>query len=331
MRGESDENEKAYVESLFAEGNDNPWLRQYLDRDWNELAEEESSLRPDLIAVLDRVHSQMHAKRGRARTLLEVYMKVAAVLLLPVVALGFFWLQSHRTPAPVRSEQMAMSTIYAPQGARTTFQLPDGTRGMLNSGSSIKYSIPFTAQRKVTLEGEGWFDVAHDSSHPFEVQTKAGSIQVLGTRFNVNAYADDEFMEVVLTEGRVRFIPVGADESVELAPDERLYFRDDRISKTTVDPTKYTAWTEGKLVFRGDPMKEVVRRLERWYHVEIELADEALEEYAFFATFQDDTLEEVMKLLSMTSPISYKITPPELAPDGSVRKRRVTIFSKVHD
>jgi ferric-dicitrate binding protein FerR (iron transport regulator) len=107
-----------------------------------------------------------------------------------------------------------------------------------------------------------------------------------------------------------------------------LVFQNGNISKSVTDPAKYNAWTEGKLVFRGDPMAEVARRIERWYNVKIELGDKELEKYTFRATFQDDTLEDVLRFLSLTSPIRYSITPRELMQDGTYRKEKVTIYLK---
>jgi transmembrane sensor len=99
-------------------------------------------------------------------------------------------------------------------------------------------------------------------------------------------------------------------------------------SKSVVDPAKYNAWTEGMLVFRGDSMAEVARRIERWYNVKIILADKELGNYSFRATFQDDSLEEVLRFLSLTSPIRYKVKPRELMLDGTYRKEEVTIYMK---
>jgi len=86
--------------------------------------------------------------------------------------------------------------------------------------------------------------------------------------------------------------------------------------------------TEGKLVFRGDPMDEVARRIERWYNVKIELADKELEKYSFRATFEDDKLEDVLHFLCMTSPIRYQITSRKLLEDGTYEKEKVTIYLK---
>ncbi len=118
------------------------------------------------------------------------------------------------------------------------------------------------------------------------------------------------------------------DEKVTTLPLERLVFQNGNISKSVTDPAKYNAWTEGKLVFRGDLMTEVARRIERWYNVKICLADQEIEKYSFRATFEDDKLEDVLRFLSLTSPIRYQITPRKLLPDGTYEKEKVTIYLK---
>jgi len=96
----------------------------------------------------------------------------------------------------------------------------------------------------------------------------------------------------------------------------------------TTDPSKYKAWTDGKLVFRGDDMAEVAARIGRWYNVKVILASRELEKFSFRATFEDDSLEEVLRLLKMTSPIGYKITPRVMKSDGTFEKETITLYKQ---
>ena len=113
-----------------------------------------------------------------------------------------------------------------------------------------------------------------------------------------------------------------------MKPDERLVFSDGAINIDKTEAAKYAAWKEGKLVFRGDPMAEVARRIERWYNVEVELVDKDLEKYVIRGTFQDDSLEEVFRYLSMTSPIRYRITDRKMLADGTWQKQKVLLYKK---
>ena len=198
---------------------------------------------------------------------------------------------------------------------------------MLNSGSYLSYSIPFT-KRDVELEGEAWFEVSHDKMHPFKVVAGSSEVSVLGTSFNLSAYPSENYIELVLLNGNVEFSNSKLEKKISITPFHRLYFHEGIVDTTLTDPLKYNAWTSGKLVFRGDNMSEVARRIELWYNVKVILADNELERYSFRGTFQDDKLEEVLKYLSLTSPIKYDIKPREQFPDGTISTQIVTLSLK---
>lgn len=331
IEGLYDSIEKTDVEYLFSKGENNSHLRHLLEKDWNRILSDTSPSDVNLIHLLDRVHHIIR-KNETLKSLkpfqkfIRIYTRVVAILILPLLIAGgmvYSYLGNHGKTATV---QQVSSTIYAPLGARVAFNLPDGTTGMLNSGSRLSYSIPFTNDRRVKLEGEVWLEVNRDEDHPFEINTGNSTVKVIGTSFNLSAYPSENYVEVVLYHGKVEFLDSKNNEKVMMLPSERLVFQDGNINKTVTDPTKYNAWTEGKLVFRGDPMTEVARRIERWYNVKVELADKEIEKYSFRATFEDDKLEEVLRFLSMTSPITYKIKPRTLLADGTYKKQEVSIY-----
>jgi transmembrane sensor len=333
INGQADDSEKIWVESLFLNGRKNLYLRHALEKDWDIMLRDTSPTEVNLSHVLDKVHhiirkNETLKRQKPLQKFIRIYMRAAAILLLPLLIAGgliYSYLGNHGNTT---TDRRVSSTIYAPLGARVSFNLPDGTTGMLNSGSRLSYSLPFTNDRQVKLEGEAWFEVNHDENHPFKISAGNSTVKVLGTSFNLSAYPAENYVDVVLQQGRVEFQDNKGDEKVTILPSERLVFQNGNISKSVTDPAKYNAWTEGKLVFRGDPMAEVARRIERWYNVKIELGDKELEKYTFRATFQDDTLEDVLRFLSLTSPIRYSITPRELMQDGTYRKEKVTIYLK---
>jgi transmembrane sensor len=333
IRGESDESERSYVESLFLNGEENLYLRRSLHKDWIDIVQDNVTSETDLSRILDKVHLKI-IKKETSRTskplskVLSFYMKAAAILLLPLIVAGGLVISHLGKNSTSIIDQTTSSTLFAPMGARVSFNLPDGTTGMLNSGSYLTYSMPFTNNRKISLEGEAWFEVKKDPQHPFEISAGSTSVNVLGTSFNMSAYPAENYVEVVLYEGSVEFKDNLSKANVMMNPSERLVYKDGKTTKVIVDPSTYTAWTEGKLVFRGDPMSELTRRIERWYNVKINIANEELEKYTFHATFQDDTLEDVLRFLCLTSPIRYKITPRKVMPDGSIVKEEVTIYKR---
>jgi ferric-dicitrate binding protein FerR (iron transport regulator) len=329
IKGVANDSERNYVESLFLDGETNLYFSNCLNKDWEQLLKENSSPEVNLSQILDRIHHIIRKKEIEKRQkplqkIIRGYMKAAAILLIPLLVSGTLYYFYQSGKYKTGTDQMSASMIYAPMGSRVTFNLPDGTKGMLNSGSHLSYSLPFTDNRHVALEGEAWFEVVKDEDHPFEISAGNSSVKVLGTSFNLNAYPAENYLEVVVQEGKVEFLE--NKERVTVVPSERLIVQDGKTFKFVVDPSKYNAWTEGKLVFRGDPMAEVARRIERWYNVKINLASQELEKYSFRATFQDDSLDDVLRFLAMTSPIRYKISPRILTPDGTYKKEEVSIY-----
>jgi ferric-dicitrate binding protein FerR (iron transport regulator) len=111
-----------------------------------------------------------------------------------------------------------------------------------------------------------------------------------------------------------------------MKPNERLVFSEGSVHIGQTDVEKYSAWTEGKLVFRSDPMIEVARRIERWYNAEVKFMDKDLERDLISGTFQDDSLEDVFHYLSMTFPIRYKIIKHQANVDGTLQKTKVLLY-----
>ncbi len=330
LNGKAGYEDSEYVRSVFSSGEENESLKHFIENDWNEFMSNEPDAEAGLGPLLDNIHHQIRLNEFRSnksliRRLSGFYAKAAAVILIPLLAGTGVLL--HR--GIVRDAgQPSVASIYAPPGSRVAFSLPDGTQGMLNSGSTLEYSLPFSGKRDVTLTGEAWFEVTHDEKQPFRVDAGNLDLTVLGTAFNVSAYPDENYTEVVLENGRIQ---VNCDiyaEGMIMMPSERFVFQDGKASRSLTDPDKYSSWTEGKLVFRSDSMSEVARRIERWYNVNVELVDSELENYSFRATFEDDPLEEVLKFLSMTSPIRYEITPREITADSIVAKSTVKIYLK---
>ena len=329
IQGKLSEEERREVESLFLETETNQYLYDSLENDFNRIIDEKPENEIRIENILERIKREKglidHESETGEKTInkfIRTYSKVAAVLLIPLLITSILLIHN-RTKAPVNEE--IANSIYAPLGSRISFTLPDGTKGMLNSGSTISYSLPFSNNRKLKLTGEGWFDVQKDEKHPFVISALNTTFTVVGTTFNLSAYEEENYVELVLTSGRVECFDKTNKEKVVVLPSERLVFKDGKIVRSVTDTTKYNGWTKGKLIFRGDAMDEVVRRIMRWYNVDIELADKELENYSFRGIFSDDSIEDILAFLAMTSPISYAIVPPSLNQDGSVSKEKVII------
>lgn len=332
-KGKANTEEEKLVYSLFADNENNSKFKKLIRKEFDLHTSENFENNEDVSYILDRIHHTIHKKesiqrQSVARKIYNWYSVAAAILLLPIIIAGVLWFSNQNQPETIVVEAPVSSTLIAPFGSRITFTLPDGTKGWLNSGSSLTYNQPFNRNRQVDLEGEVWLNVSHDEEHPFIVNTGSSNVKVLGTKFNLNAYPEENYVEVVLEEGKVSFNTGGLQEVVVLKPNERLVLENNKINIDQIEPYKYSAWKEGKLVFRDDSMDEVARRIERWYNVDVELVEKELKSYVFRGTFQDDSLEEVLRYLSMTSPIKYKIEGRKELTDGTVLKKKIFLYKK---
>lgn len=283
----------------------------------------------DLNPVLNRIHHIIHLKRSakKRNSVHMVYQwvsRVAAVLLITLLTANLYFVLRERESG----REVAMLQIIAPSGSRVNFELPDGSSGILNGGSRLNYSSAFAVNRRVELVGEAWFDVEKDNQHPFVIDANQNKVIVVGTRFSLAVWPDDNSTELILEEGKVLFQSPDAGAAVEVEPGQRLIEKNGRIEQQEVETWKYTAWKEGKLVFRNDSMKELASRISRWYNVNVEIRGGGMEEYQFRGVFEDDSLEEVLRLLKMTSPIDYKILDRQLNADGSFSRKQVILTKK---
>ena len=204
--------------------------------------------------------------------------QIAAVLILAVMFASLYNLQ-FRPVAPGKSEAVLFQEVRAAYGTRTRIELPDGTIVRLNSGSTLKFPTTFdnSKTRLVYLSGEGNFKVAKNAQQPFIVDINKLQVRVLGTTFNVDAYPGNAAITVALVEGKILLQHTCKDkvsDLMEMKPNQVAFFKpsENKIQwKTESDLTKYTAWTDGKIVFSNDPVITVIQKLENWYNVDIEL------------------------------------------------------------
>lgn len=162
------------------------------------------------------------------------------------------------------------NTISTPRGGQYQVQLPDGTKVWLNAASSLRYPAVFTAsERKVTLTGEGYFEVSHDKARPFIVQTAAQQVTVLGTQFNINAYPETSNTITTLLTGSIQVANAISTGTATLKPGQQS-INDRTIKIINVDPTEAIAWKNGFLLFDNEDFATIMNRIARWYDLEIE-------------------------------------------------------------
>lgn len=210
-------------------------------------------------------------------------------------------------------EELVYNTLKVPYGKRFDVVLSDGTIIYLNSGTELKYPVSFLSEgnREVFVEGEAYFDVTSDKARPFIVNAEALNVEVLGTEFNVLAYPEDGFTDVVLVEGSVgMYDDVSADETATiLSPGFKGVYNKTAQSIATekVNTSVYTAWRNGELVFRQMPLDNILKKLERHYNITIVNNNKALGQEVFNASFKDQSIEKVLGYLNSLYGIEYKI------------------------
>ncbi|MDL2214631.1 FecR family protein [Dysgonomonas sp. OttesenSCG-928-M03] len=195
-------------------------------------------------------------------------------------------------------------TIVVPKGKRTTIQFSDGTKAWINSGSKLVYPKKFAEKsRDITIDGEIYLDVVRNSDKPFYVHTKNFAVEVLGTQFNVSAYSDDTSNNVVLVEGSVK---VSSENSVtQLQPSQGLFVTDDTFNVKNIDVYPYISWKEGIIKLEGQTLEEIMKRLSRYYGLEIHHDKEFGKEKYVGKLNMKDSIEVTLRSLSLSTSFKY--------------------------
>lgn len=208
-----------------------------------------------------------------------------------------------------RAENNQKNTLETPNGGRFKVMLPDGTNVLLNAASSLTYPLSFKgrAQRSVTLTGEGYFEVAHDAKHPFLVQSGGQTVQVLGTHFNIQAYANEKNVKTTLISGSVKVYGGSENKSHILKPGEQAMFISGDILVAAGDTEQATAWVSDDFVFVGEDLHTVMRQIARWYDVEVQYEGE-IDESSFYSTIsRKKKLSEILKALTLNQGVHFKL------------------------
>ncbi len=229
-------------------------------------------------------------------------MKIAAV----VAMLAFI---IHKEYQDYRLEHSTdVQTVTVPAGQRASLILADGTTVWLNSNSTLKYPANgfHSKNRKVTLEGEGYSEVAHDEKHPFIVETEKYDIRVLGTTFNVSAYPNSDMFETSLIEGKVTVYQPDTQHEVTLKPHEKVEAKNGKLYKETFSSDNDFLWRMGIYSFKDEPLETVFKKLEQYYEVKIINKNEEIASRPCTGKFrQKEGIEHVMKVLQKYVKFNY--------------------------
>lgn len=274
-----------------------------------------------------------HKKSSRIVNLRFNLMRIAAIV---VIAFLFGGTMSYFLLRNELKTTESFCEVTAPLGSTSEIVLPDSSRVWLNSGSKIKYSTSFNqVDRLIFLEGEGYFKVAKNKELPFIVDAFGFEVKALGTEFNVKAYKDDATIETTMVEGKVTLQHATENmiAGVYLTPNQKATFYKKRESLTIevikkleekkeelnyipesrlvitpqIDPRSIISWKEDRLIIERQRLDDLVELLGRKYNFNFEFKSNDIKKFRFSGILEDETLQQVMDVIRISSPIDYAI------------------------
>lgn len=280
----------------------------------------------DTQEAYSRLNRRMHKKLG-SRLFMRTISRIAVILLLPLLissgVFSYLYLKQRSL-----MEQVVYNEVSSAPGTVTRLVLPDKSVAWLNSGSTLIYPAVFNDKnREVRLSGEGYFEVESDPMHPFYVITNEGvKVMAYGTKFNVNAYKDEPYIEAVLEKGKIDLI--SQDETICLDPERQALFNKEtgEVTVSSVNLEEKVGWKDGRLVFRNTPLDVVLKKLSKRYNVDIVLHKNVNKEYKYRATFTTETVEQILNYLKLTVPIRWSVKEMEQNEDTSFARKRIDVY-----
>jgi transmembrane sensor len=206
-----------------------------------------------------------------------------------------------------KAREAVYNTMTTPKGRQFNLVLADGSKVWLNAASSITFPTVFVGtERKVTITGEVYFEVAHNTTKPFVVEQGENAVRVLGTHFNVNAYDNEKVVSVTLLEGSVN-VSRGNSSQIIVPGQQAQINKEEQINLIkNVDMDHVVAWKNGRISFQGADLGTVMRQVSRWYDVDIEFK-ENLDDRFYADMARTTMLSDVLKALELTTDVHFKI------------------------
>lgn len=346
--GEKAENKRYFDEIAFlwkATGLTREIDEEAKSNDWdNILVSIGKKMEYDFIKSKEK-HPEAHRiSPSRSQSFLNKFLKIAAIFFL---AFSFSWAAFYFLNQRPQGDSLSYNQVITTKGQKSQVILSDGTRVWLNAETVLEYPVAFNKdQREVYLEGEAFFEVQKkENKIPFIVKTDDIDIEVLGTCFNVMAYADEETVETTVVEGSILVLTKGLEpsqerkvllktnqkatlikkgsrvllseveldkpmlvKSVQTTPSITPTEKEQILVSSKVDVELHTAWKDDMLVFQSETLENITYKLERWYDVEVYIENEELKNCRYTGKFEHkETLSQLLEILSLTTPIHYTI------------------------
>ncbi|OFY41778.1 MAG: hypothetical protein A2X18_10685 [Bacteroidetes bacterium GWF2_40_14] len=220
-------------------------------------------------------------------------------------------LSYNKTSDLTSTKKISYNQIFVPRNGEYRLTLEDGTRIWINSETNIQYPVSFNGgKRTVRLQGEAYFEVAHNPDKPFIVELDNAKIKVLGTSFNIKAYKEDLSLTTTLAEGKVSFSSKSGEENLVLNPGEQFELdkTSGEVTKRDVDVSIYTSWKEGRFAFRNLRVEDIFKTLSRWYDVEVVYETDAIKEKKFTGDLKRyDDFNKILEIMESSELIKFDI------------------------
>lgn len=323
ISGKATESEQQSVLDWIALSNDNLNYFISLKNLWiSQNMPSSKASASEIKQIKQRINSSSKERRKYSFVLIFKYALAASIVILLGLNLTFL-LNNMPEKENTDRERILLSylpeeykhTLYTNNGVKGYLRLPDGSQVWLNSASKIQYPDKFTGDtREVEISGEAFFDVISNPEMPMIVNTNRGfRVEVFGTKFNIRSYDNDDEAQTTLFSGSITLTRQLKNSSREvitqLKPKESFVIRDKEaplLIKQT-DTTKQKAWKEGKLLFDATPMREVIKKLERWHGTEFRVVDEEVLDYRITANFKSESIIQIMEMIQFCSFVDYSL------------------------
>lgn len=310
---------KVKLKGWMGESDENKSIYENIERHWRA-----GNLEKTTIIKHDEIKKEIWKKANADNTIIQKlkrpyqtsgFMKYAAVVLLVVCSgLVFYFQSGEEAPATVENQLITKSNT---SGRKSEIHLKDGTIINLNAESELSYHEVFSdTARMVWLEGEAFFDVAKDTSRPFYVISRDIIVHALGTSFNVSGYPEQGKFRVSLATGKVRVSEKSGNwlnktaPQITLEPGQEVYYQSEEKAFSTVqefDANQVQGWTEGVLHFNKASLEDIIRKLERWYGVDIELVTLPERALNYTGQFKRQNLENVLTSMAFVNNFEFEI------------------------
>ncbi len=332
LSGDLPDEKRLIVDAWRKESIENEKIFQEMRYGWEAVPILKEMEQFNSFEALKKVHHQLDDE-DRNQWLFYL-QRIAAVLFIPLMVYTAYITISNFSLKQVAETKSIIQTVTSRQGMVSHLKLDDGTQVWLNSGSTLQFPLQFNEEkREVKLTGEAYFEVAKNEKQAFVLNAQDLNVEVLGTSFNVISYQDEAFSEVVLVTGKISLYAESENKLKQFGymhPGQKAVYtkKTHKVFSEDVDVKKYLSWREGKLIFRDDPMGDVINRLSHWFNVDISITDPEINNYIYTATFSNENLKQVLNLLQISAPIDYKLIERKVLDNGEFTKQKVILMKR---